>query len=278
MIVDKINEYLTKNEKTINEAIFYEVGKLASWTFRRQFANEGERETKGKLWLSSIGKCPRQLAYGYHGIEKLGKEIDSRSKIVFWTGDLVELTVVNLAKMAGVPVFATGFDQLTVKLTINEKDVFGHPDGLVLNGALRLLEVKSMSSYGFEKFEAGEIDDSYLAQVNCYLEALSLNEAVMVALNKESGVLSERIIVKDKAIVDKCTTNGAIVLMSTPDKLPDPPKEYAPNDKGFYPWQCLYCSWWGRCRTNAEKVLVGKSYKLKEKKEVKNAATQKGKD
>ncbi|MEN6414404.1 MAG: hypothetical protein ABFC84_16830 [Veillonellales bacterium] len=275
MIVDKINQYLTKNEKTINEAIFYDIGKLASWTFRRQFANEEGRETKGKLYLSSIGKCPRQLAYAYHGFEKKGKEIDSRAKIVFWTGDLVEMTVTNLAKLAGVNLLATGLQQITVDFPVNGTVVKGHPDGLVLNGNLYLLEVKSMSGYGFEKFEKGEVEESYLAQVNCYLDALHLNEAIMVALNKESGVLAEKRIVKDMAVVERCKKNAEAVLHSTPENLPPAPKEYDRNDKGFYPWQCLYCAYWGHCRTNAEKVLVKNSYKLKEK-EVKDEAAKKG--
>jgi hypothetical protein len=94
------------------------------------------------------------------------------------------------------------------------------------------------------------------------MEALGLSKCVFVALNKESGVMNERIIEKDPAVVEKIREALKTVLHSTPDNLPEAP--YVPNEKGLYPWQCLYCAWWGKCHPTAEKVLVGSSYKLKE--------------
>jgi hypothetical protein len=73
MIVDKINKYLFEKELKIDDAIKYEVEKLSGWTFKRQFMENSERDMKGKLYLSSSGKCARQLAYGYHGFEKKRK-------------------------------------------------------------------------------------------------------------------------------------------------------------------------------------------------------------
>lgn len=267
MIVDKINSYLSGQEYSLNEHIRYEIEKLSGAMFKRQFMSNEKRDNRGTISLSSIGKCPRQLAYGYHGIEKNGKEIDSRAKIIFWTGDLIEFTIVGLAKLAGVTLIATGLQQVAVNFKLNEKVLKGHPDGIVVGDKLRLLEIKSMSSYGFKKFEAGEIDPSYLAQINCYMEALGLDECIFVALSKDSGVLGERIVRKDPAIVHKCRLNALKVVESTPERLPAQPPEYGANDKGFYTWNCLYCAYYKTCRPNAEKVLINKSYKLKEKKE-----------
>src|SRR3990167_3186760 len=104
MIVDKINKYLSEAGKTIEESLRYDVEKLAGAAFQRQFMDSEVYDAKGKLWFSGIGKCVRQQAYKFHGFEKKGKEIDARAKLAFFTGDLVELTIVSLAKLAGCNV------------------------------------------------------------------------------------------------------------------------------------------------------------------------------
>lgn len=267
MIVDKIAKYLSENGKSVNEEQCLEVGKMASWTFKRQFMTDEEESSKGKIRLSSCGRCPRQIAYAYHGIEKKGKEIDSRAKMVFWLGDLVEYTVVNLAQASGVRLESTGVNQLTVHIEINGVRLEGHPDGLIVleSGERVLLEIKSMSSYGYEKFKRGEIDDGYIAQVNSYMESeefkkLNVNRCLFIAVNKEAGVMMERPLEKDPKIVEQIRKSLLSVLKSTPDNLPKAP--YFPNEKGQYPWQCLYCAWWGKCHPTAQKVLIGRSYKL----------------
>ena len=265
MVINKINQYLTENELILNDAIRYEIEKMAGVCFKRQFMEVKEDTKKGKLQLSGAGKCPRQLAYGYHGVEKKGKELNSRSKIVFFQGDLVELMIVSIAKLAGCNLIGTGLNQGVVKLPVAGYIIEGHPDGFLLEPEeILLIEVKSMSSYGFARFQDGEIDEGYLAQVNSYVDATGLERCVFIGLNKDSGVLHEIILTKDDTIVKQCKENLLCVLNSSPEKLPEP--KYKPNKKGFYPWNCLYCSWWGVCHPNAEKVLVKNSYKLAEKK------------
>jgi len=266
MIVEKIEKYIKETGKEVDEALRYEVEKMAGWAFKRQFMTDEESSSKGTIRLSSVGRCPRQVAYGFHGIEKAGKEMDQRAKIVFWMGDLVELTVTNLAKLAGCNLTATGFNQMQIKLPVNGSMISGHPDGILFEDKQQfLLEVKSMSSYGFEKFQNGDIDSAYLAQVNSYMEALGLNRCVFVGINKDSGVMAERVIDKDPVLVERIRENIKTVLKSTPENLPPQPTEYGPDPKGFYTWNCRYCAWWKVCRTNAEEVLVKNSYKLKEK-------------
>mgnify|MGYP000563042822 CR=1 FL=1 len=264
MIVDKINRYLSQEELTFNEAIRYQIEKLAGYVFRRQFMENNDTSTEGKLRISSLGRCPRQIAYTYHGFEKKGKQIDSRAKIVFWTGDLTEMTIISLAKLAGVTLTATGLEQIKVELPVSkEVTAEGHPDGLLIHqNKIYLMEIKSMTSYAFERFQWGDIDQSYLVQVNCYMEALGLDACCFVALNKESGVLSERVVTKKPEIIADVRKKVSEIIASTPENLPERP--YQPDEKGFYPWQCRYCSYWGHCLPNAKEVLVGNKYKLKE--------------
>ena len=270
MIVDKINLYLTEQGKSIDDRISYEVGLLAQWSFNRQFMTDDESISKGHIRLSASGKCPRQLAYGYHGFEKKGKEMDSRSKLTFFAGDMVEVVIMQLAKAAlkklgGGNIGCCGRDQAVVSLSVNGSLVEGHPDGLFISQqGIYLVECKSMSSFGFKKFEAGEVDDSYLTQMNVYMASMGLSKCIMIAYNKDSNVLGEKLIELDKDIVEKAKVNILKVLKSTPETLPEAPLELEANDKGFYPWNCLYCSWWGICR-DAEKVVIKNAYKLKKK-------------
>lgn len=271
MIVDKIYTYLSGEGKTLDEVLKYEVEKLAGVSFKRQFMTEENGVARGVLRLSAAGKCARQLAYGYHGFEKKGKEIDARAKIIFFQGDLVELMLASIAKLAGCNLIATGLHQATVKFQVNGTYVEGHADGLLPEpGEIYLAEFKSMSSYAFERFQQGYIDDSYIAQFNTYMDSLGINRCVFVGLNKDNGILHEMVITKDPEIVEKVRKNLLTVIKSTPEELPDP--AYKADEKGFYPWQCLYCAYWGHCRPNAEKVLVRNSYKLKEKSDDASAA------
>lgn len=274
MLVNLINKYLSEEGKTLDEAIAYETGLLANWSFKRQFMVDKDRDSKGKLYLSSAGKCARQLAYGYHGVAPKGKEIDGRSKMTFFAGDLIEIVIVQLAKLAlkkygGGAIFATGKDQITVDFPVGDTILHGHPDGLYLQKKIiRGVECKSMSSFGYRKFEKGEIDDTYLAQMNVYMDALGTEEMIVIAYNKDSNVLGEKIIIKDRRIIAKCRENLLNVIISTPDKLP-PPAYPDVDAKGNYSWRCLYCAYFGHCKPQAEKVLMGRAYKLREGKKEK---------
>jgi hypothetical protein len=256
VIVDKVNAYLNGPGAPISAAILEDVGQIAVQAFSRQFG--ARSEDAGQLRLSGIGRCVRQQAYRILNFPAQGKEIDARSKMVFFQGDLVELAVIQVARQAGCDITATGMTQGLVQLD----GVYGHPDG-VLHSPNEdvLVEIKSMSSYGFAEFERGVIDPAYEAQYNAYLEATGLDRVCLVGLNKDAGVLHEQIRTKDPTIVADVKKRITTIKAATPESLPLRP--YGPNDKGFYPWQCLYCAFHRLCLPEAEKVVVGKAYKLK---------------
>lgn len=272
MITDKIKAYLEGDVKYKSEEIADMVARLSKYSFSRHFFTDEKKDASGKLWLSQVGKCARQTAYKFHGIEEEGKQLDARAKTIFWLGDSVELTVIALAKLAGVPLIGVGGDQfrLSIPLGINEFSITGRPDGILASDKIRLFECKSMSSYAFESFQKGDIDLGYLVQVNLEMLALKINETVFVAVAKDSGEMDERIVPYDAEIAQYGLNQALAVVKSTADFLPPSPVELNPSKKGIYPWQCLYCGFWKKCRPNAEKVLIGSNYKLKEK-ELSNA-------
>ena len=264
MIVDKINEYLSSSELVLDDAIKYEIEKIAGYTFKRQFMEVSEYDSTGRLYVSQVGKCPRQLAYQFHGFEKSGKDIDGRARLIFWFGDLVETAIVSIAKLSGCNITATGLNQMHLVAENEKFKLSGYPDGLVLtNKELVVLEIKSMSDFAFKRFEKGEVDESYIAQVNMEMELSGTDKCCFVGLNKNNCIMNEMVFERDQNVIDEIKSNLFTVVNSTPEKLPA--QKYSANEKGKYPWQCLYCSYWKHCRPNAEKVLQGKSYILKEK-------------
>lgn len=255
MIVDRIHKFLDSTSQTVDEAIVNDVGLLSKIAFARQFL---KREDKPKtLRLSSIGRCTRQQAYNLLGYEENGKGIDSRARMVFFMGDLTEIAVIQLARAAGCVIENVGQDQFLAVLD----EVNGHPDGIIIeDGVKYLLEVKSMSSYGFGEFERGVLDEGYRYQINAYLEALKLGKCAVVALNKDAGVLAEMMVSKDEAIVADIRLRIKTLKAVTKESLP--PRPYTTNDKGFLPWNCTYCSHWITCWPDAQKILVSGRYKL----------------
>lgn len=254
MIVDKINAFLTDSGKTLDEVVLADVAILARHSFQRQFGIREEHPIT--MRLSSLGKCMRQQAYRLLGFEENGKEIDARAKMVFFMGDLTELAIVQLARAAGCNITDFGMNQKTVEI----EGIQGHPDGIIDGDTL--LEVKSMSSFSFQAFQDQQIDEGYRYQCNAYMHALGLSQTCIVGLNKDAGVLHEWIINKDQTIVDDIIRRIGELRAVTRDSLPRQP--YSPNEKGFLPWQCLYCGFWKTCRPNAERVVVSGKYRLRE--------------
>ena len=265
MIINAINFFLEKENKSLEDGFKYllkqEFSQLSEFSFDRQFLTDRE-ESDGKLRFSSAGKCVRALAYGYHKTEKNGKEIDSRGVRTFFMGDMTETMIVLLAKAAGVPIFGYGIQQPKLSWIIGDKEIQGRPDGFVINeGRILTLEVKSMNTLAFTRFEKGEIDDSYIYQMNANMKASGAQACLYVAFNKDNSVLGERIVVRDEKVIKQIKKNIFYVINSTPSTLPNRPFE--PNELGFLPWNCLYCPFWGTCWPNAEKKLVGRAYKLR---------------
>lgn len=117
------------------------------------------------LRMSNLGsKCDRQLWYKINKAE-LAEPLPSDARIKFLFGDILESMLLYLAKEAGH----------TVEREQEEVNLFGvkgHID-TVIDG--HLIDVKSASSFSFEKFKNGltaEQDEfGYLTQMDGYLHA-----------------------------------------------------------------------------------------------------------
>ena len=269
MIAEKMREYLdnqrTSFRDTVDQLLVEEAQDLFVESFKKYLHDE-ERDSAGKIYMSASGYCARKNAYQYHGFKPKGRAIDARSRLNFFMGDMVELAVVLLAYKAGVGLTKFGKDQDRITIDVAGVEISGRPDGIITQNARTvLLEVKSMSTYGYKMFEKGDISYEYLAQVNACMEATGINEAIILGVCKDTGVFSERLVAKDPNIVMANKLGYLQVAQSTPEKLPEPDSRFDANKKtGLYPWQCTYCAYHQLCRSKAKKVVVKGAYQLQE--------------
>lgn len=263
-IKQKIYDYLNNTGLEYDEALAVAAAEAFKSGLVRQVMEDRGEVKPGTLRGSNAGPCARKIAYGYLGAEPNGKEIDARAKLTFLTGDLLEVVLVALIKLVGIQTEGTCLDEG------GQQDLWfdagngilvpGHPDGIlpVQEGLSErtLLEIKSASDYTFKhKFEKGIIDDGYKLQHNVYLAALGLEQGVFVAINKNSGEITEVWTERDDDYVEWACANYQAAVASTLDSLPP---RYSDND-AYGPKidkrtgstvlapLCTYCSWRDTC-------------------------------
>lgn len=159
----------------------------------------GERGEAPYLRLSNLGtKCDRKLWYTLRTPE-VAEPLEPHTRLKFLIGDLWEAVLLFLAKVAGHKVEGEQ-DEVSVH------GVKGHRDA-VIDGTI--VDVKSASTFAFDKFKAGltpEKDDfGYLTQIDAYLETAQTDPLVQ---NKDEAAF----LVGDKVLghltVDKHPRQG----------------------------------------------------------------------
>lgn len=209
----------------------------------KEFSKEKERS----IGLSQAGACPRSTAYRHRGYpETPHPHLDPvRRLLALEVGRALHDRVRSLLE---------GVVEMEREVALEVAPglvVKGHIDGLIPDpetGELRLLEMKTMAPYGFERLvKGGEVERHYLVQVSLYLEALQeegVKEALFVALNKGDGSLHHRILPYDPALAEEGKENLRLALTLPPEEVP---RAHGPDEEGRLPWQCVYCAFWSHC-------------------------------
>ena len=220
--------------------------------------------------MSSIGHCGRQLSYRANGIDGTG--LDWRSMMVFGDGHMHHDQLRGLIEKG----LKLNKETACFKLTSQEKEVeyngvVGHIDGMLEHSVLfcqdpthydMLLEVKSMNDRGFSELVKTEtIGLEYACQVSGYLAALKLNEALILAKNKNTGEMAEFVYQRDDELLAKrFQIIDKILDAKDPEEVE---REYGPNKHGNLPWQCGYCPYVTLCwRDHGVVETKPRKYKL----------------
>jgi hypothetical protein len=168
------------NDHEVTEANVEWAGELFKDILRSRLKKREEKRGEEVLRFSSLGKRDRQIWYAANKPEAAEK-MPGKQNFKFLYGDTIEILLLFLAKEAGHEV-------TDCQLGVECDGVKGSIDA-VIDGVLT--DVKSASSFSFEKFKSGnfKFDDpfGYLAQLGGYANATGHNRAGFLVADKVHG-------------------------------------------------------------------------------------------
>lgn len=210
-----------------------------------------EDQPRGTLRMSNLGTpCQRKLWYEVNNAGE-GEALRPSTRIKFLYGDMLEVLLLNLARAAGHTVEGTQGE-------LSILGVKGHRDA-VIDGIT--IDVKSASSYGFRKFQDGNLrnDDpfGYISQLSSYVYAGRQGETkvhptlgAFLVINKENGELCLDMYDFAGELENKENEVQSLISMAT---QPQPPERaFAPSPDGQsgnlkLGVNCSYCSFKKLC-------------------------------
>jgi len=194
------------------------------------------------LRMSNLGKNDCQLWYEAKGYSK-HEEMSADALLKFAYGDIIEELMLSLCQLAGHSVERR-------QETVEVDGVKGHLDA-VIDG--EVVDVKSCSSYSFEKFQDGSFktDDpfGYIHQISGYGTALGKSVGYFLPVDKTLGHIT-------LAKVDKLQDTHAriqhikeVLAKDTPPPNDCSIKEEKNGNKYLAP-PCSYCAYKHHCHKN----------------------------
>ena len=211
--------------------------------------NAGQSQEEGGAYYprpSSVGRCFRALFYHATGVP--ADKFPDRAILIFEDGNWAEEVIKDHIRKT---VFQLeewkGKNQRIEIAVINGRKMTGEIDGLLTDplNKTRLLEIKSINHFGFERLKDGPLDD-HRRQTNLYLHGLNLagmevGEALILYKNKNTAAMKEFLIEYDEtqALAD-------IAMFEAVDEAAEagevPPRPYTFDD-----WHCQYCRYQEHC-------------------------------
>lgn len=207
--------------------------------------------------MSNIGRPLRQLWYELNNTP--GEKVSGKTLLKFAYGDLIEALVIALAEAAGYKI-----SNLQEEIVVD--GIKGHID-LVIDGVL--VDVKSCSSYSFNKFKTGELLDAgndafgYVAQLSGYAHALGL-PAAWIAVDKVTGEVCVLELPQSK--IDEYDIKARIKEATEAVVQPVPPAKcyedvpYQKSGNRKLGIGCSYCAWKATCWSDANNGEGLKTY------------------
>lgn len=201
------------------------------------------------LRFSSLGKPDRQMWFEAHPVDGTKEALTPKTYVKFLYGDVIEQLFLFLTKEAGHTV---EMEQAEVEVD----GVLGHIDA-VIDGVVT--DVKSASSYGFQKFKTNSVPDDdpfgYVAQLSGYGNVLAPGkDAAWLAIDKVSGEVCvstlPNTIIKHYPPEKRINELRAVIAADTPPGLCYDPVPDGKSGNYKLPTPCSYCAHKFRCHPN----------------------------
>lgn len=213
LLADPIRAYLEQHEKRVDDAVLTETVKRMRQVLVRDLMTPRDTRAGKESNTLYTGACARKSRLTFDGAER--DPLKARTLLKFLLGDLVELSVLAIARLAGCHIEDNNID-----LSIKGEDgvsVPVHPDGRFEiqhhEGTVESfnVEIKSCDSRTFDAWlEKGGPDDTwgYLTQASIEIQAwreagVIVENTIFVAVSTGSrqGSIAEFIMPYDEQLV-----------------------------------------------------------------------------
>ena len=252
-LVDDMNHVLKNGSTSVTEVLLSGLGSEVASKFKRQLTKEDRKYEMGTLYASDIGRpCVRELWYKYRNEAK--EQLSGSTVLKFLYGDIIEDVVLHLATLAGHTV---SHQQAVVEKELsNGWRVRGRIDA-VIDGAL--VDVKSVASQGFYKFEGNLVDDPFgyrfqLGTYNAFFDGCDTSGAGFLCVDKSLGHIKyydfSADIPSPKKVVDHAENCVDAIEAETPPTQLDAVESGKSGNLKLCT-TCSYCGYKEKCWENA---------------------------
>lgn len=234
LLADKIRNYLESPDKRMDEAVLAETVKRMRLVLVRDLMQPRDTRAGKESNTLYTGACARKSRLTFDGADR--DPLRARTLLKFLLGDLVELSVLAIARLAGCHIEDNNID-----LSIQGEDmklVPVHPDGRYVadDGRHYNVEIKSCDSRTFDSWlEKGGPDDAwgYLTQASIEVKAwreasIPISNTIFVAVSTGSrqGSIAEFIMPYSEQLVIGWHERR---LAARQDAIPDIPFQGQPE-------------------------------------------------
>ena len=233
LIAGPVTAFLENQSKQLNEQVLHEMIDMFKRSIIRQLMQPRDSRAGRESCTTYTHPCARKARYTYDGVEK--PPVQARTLLKFILGDLVELAVIGIARLAGLDIGCNNMD-LTIR-GLDGRPIPVHPDGLLsTHRGLFNVEIKSCDSRTFDRWlDQGGPSDDWGYRTQASVEGFARQEAgypveatvfVAVSTGTRQGSIAEWTLPFDQSLLDQWHTRRSLRQQAA---LPPVPFETVPE-------------------------------------------------
>jgi len=213
------------------------------------------------LGASRLGvNCERALQYEFtHAPVDPGRGFSGRILRVFEVGHVLEDLVVRWLRLSGFELYNQKANGSQFGFSVLDGQLKGHVDGIITAAPPELgltfpmlFECKTMADKHWRacvKSGVAVAKPIYAAQISIYqaymegtVEGISVNPALLIAINKDTQDIYAELVPFDAALAQRMSDRGVKVIAATEAGELLPRAHLDPTH-----FDCKFCSWQDRC-------------------------------
>lgn len=176
---------------------------------------------------SYTNQCARYWYYLFEGVE-VAPSFSAQTYRIFDNGHAVHERIYGYLREAGL------LEAEEIPVTYDDPPVTGTADGIINFYGRKLIELKSISSEGFEYRKIyKKPKDDHFRQAQIYMRCLDLDQAFVIYENKNNQTILPILIDRDDEFIDKLFNKYRKIYKNFKDKtIPDQPYKITSKNCG----------------------------------------------